>query len=370
MFSSCMIIMGILFLVFGLIVGGNIIPIGMSIIFFAIGIPLAIKKSKKKNRELQKLDQENKLAFYNECLSNNIKYINSDKERQKAALIAQKYNIPFTDIELLFKEARHIAVIEAKNERQKSIQDLKDEETRRCASLDKYSDLYGRDKRIEMINDELRETRASIERSIAAERAVISASQQKEQDWAIHGGIASGIAGPGAGVATALNIQAKNAEIRAQNQANLQALKPIVMSTSETVGLASKRAKSLEEDLKNAQTRLVFEDDVTTCLSKLKFQNTTVEVSKTGTCIVSTNVIKADSYIIFDDIEATIDGTIIANIYDQDALIGTANLVLPRYGISNRKSYEKLQGMCLFCGKPGKTYRVEFDAVNLWAMEP
>lgn len=55
----------------------------------------------------------------------------------------------------------------------------------------------------------------------AGAQAIMSASQQKEHDWAIHGGIASGIAGPAAGLAAAADIQAKNAQIRAQNEANV-----------------------------------------------------------------------------------------------------------------------------------------------------
>ena len=70
--------------------------------------------------------------------------------------------------------------------------------------------------------------------------------------------------------------------------------------------------------------------------------------------------------IIFDDVEAIIDGTVIAKIYDGKTLVGTASLVLPKYGV---KGETELKGMCLYCGTKGKTYTVEYAATNLWAME-
>ena len=70
--------------------------------------------------------------------------------------------------------------------------------------------------------------------------------------------------------------------------------------------------------------------------------------------------------IIFDDVDAIIDGTIIAKIYDGKTLVGTASLVLPKYGV---KGETKLKGICLYCGTKGKTYTVEYAATNLWAME-
>lgn len=75
--------------------------------------------------------------------------------------------------------------------------------------------------------------------------------------------------------------------------------------------------------------------------------------------------LKAPFYI-FDDVPAVIDGTVIAQIWDGKTCIGKAELVLPCYGISEKR---KLEGWCLFAGKPGKQYSVSFTATNLWAME-
>ena len=58
--------------------------------------------------------------------------------------------------------------------------------------------------------------------------------------------------------------------------------------------------------------------------------------------------------------------TIIAKIYDGDQLCGTAQLVLPMYGLGQNIP---LNGICIDCCKPGKSYTAKFTAKNLWAME-
>ena len=196
--------------------------------------------------------------------------------------------------------------------------------------------------------------------------ALIHASQQKEIDWATHGGIASGIAGPAAGLAVAADIQAKNAQIRAQNEANRQAFAPIVLTSYDGAAKHDKRAQQLLEEIEETKTKLVSDDDAWTCLKHLSFSDTMVEVSETGTCTVTTTAKQKTPMIIFGDVKAVIDGTVIAKIYDGDALVGLAKLVLPKYGV---KDSTKLKGMCLYCGKPGKEYTVDFTSTNLWAME-
>lgn len=51
------------------------------------------------------------------------------------------------------------------------------------------------------------------------------------------------------------------------------------------------------------------------------------------------------------------------------AMLGTATMVLPLYGIRGKKGKVTLTGMALFCGSAGTPYRVEFAPERLWAME-
>ncbi|MBQ5991053.1 MAG: hypothetical protein IJL62_00735 [Clostridia bacterium] len=336
---------------------------GAGIALFAVLAGKGIKNAREKKRQNI---EEQKVAFIKEYEQNGILECRTEKEIQKATLLAQKYRLEFTDISALFYEAKNSRARDTENRQAAAIQSKKDEERRQFETLNRYSSFSGRDKRIAILTDERKEALNEAEMMRITAKTVHDATQQKEQDWATQGGIASGIAGPAAGIATALNVQAKNAEIRAQNQENLKTFAPAIQAAYRKAFEYDSRADALQKQIDEAKIKLVSKDDALTCLSRITFSDTTVDVSETGACTVTTTAKAKQPLLIFDDVKATIDGTVIAKIYDGKSLVGAASLVLPKYGIS---SEAELKGMCLSCGTPGKHYTVQFAAVNLWAME-
>lgn len=346
---------------------------GMVMIGFilaGIGIFMLVRQFVQSKKDFQnmvvKAEDDKLIGFYEECVKNGVTQCVTEREIQKATLIAQKRNLKFSDITALYIDAKVAVDKRKQNDKNAKLNEKKKKERAECAKLERFSTFKGRDKRIAMLSEEREEELKSAKTLRDGAMAVMNATQQKEHDWAIHGGIASGIAGPAAGVATAMDIQAKNAQIRAQNEANRKAFAPIMMTSYEGAAQHDRRAAALLEEIESAKTKLVSNDDAKTCLSKLSFFGTMVLVSETGTCTVTTNVKLAEPFFIFGDVEAVVDGTVIAKIYDGDTMVGVASLVLPTYGV---KSVTKLKGMCLYCGTPGKKYTVEFAAANLWAME-
>ena len=346
---------------------------GMVMIGFilaGIGIFMLVRQLGQTKKDVQKMTvkaaDDKLIGFYEECVRNGVTQCVTEREIQKATLIAQKRNLKFSDITALYIDAKVAVDKRKQNDKNAKLNEKKKKERAECARLERFSTFKGRDKRIAMLSEEREEELKSAKTLRDGAMAVMNATQQKEHDWAVHGGIASGIAGPAAGVATAMDIQAKNAQIRAQNEANRKAFAPIMMTSYEGAAQHDRRAAALLEEIESAKTKLVSNDDAKTCLSKLSFFGTMVLVSETGTCTVTTNVKLAEPFFIFGDVEAVVDGTVIAKIYDGDTMVGVASLVLPTYGV---KSGTKLKGMCLYCGTPGKKYTVEFAAANLWAME-
>ena len=132
------------------------------------------------------------------------------------------------------------------------------------------------------------------------------------------------------------------------------------------VGYYRKKAKELEAEIETAKTKLVADLDVNTCFEYLIFYDQTVKVSQTGTCTVTARAKLKAPLKIFEDVNAVVDGTILAKIYEGDKLIETATMVISVHGIA---SGAYLKGMCLFCCEPNKQYTVEFAPGNLWAME-
>ncbi len=346
----------------------GMVAMGFALAIFGIVlIVMQISAGKKAhNIRAAQILNNTKIEFYKDCVQHGITECVSEKEIQKATLIAQKRSIPFSDISALFYESRALVDKDSENKRLAALNEQREKEKSACAALDRYAEYSGRDKLIAILTAEKNEALSSAQTLRSGASALIGASQQKEHDWAVLGGIANGIAGPAAGVATAMDIQAKNAQIRAQNQANLEAFAPIMLTSYEGAAKHEQRAAAIGREIEEIKTKLIGKEDAAACLEYLTFTNTNIEVSSTGSCTVTATAALKKPVTIFGDVDAFVDGTVIAKIYDGKNFVGAANMVIPRYGI---RSSVNLKGVCLFCAQPGKKYTVSYTAKNMWTME-
>lgn len=350
-------------------------------IIFACALPALIYvfiERKNKYRQTEARIKNDRLAhFYNECIENNTRSCTSEKDRQKISLIAKKYNISYTDIEALYNEAKQCYQEKQKADKeythQKELAELKAKEQAQYDVLNEFSSYKGQEKKIAMLTKEYNETARRLRATDDAISLTVAPPLEKEHDWAVMGGLANGLSGPGAGIATAVNTQIENAQIRARNSQILRETADIrsqmfVNGAKQKYALQA-RCSELNAMINETKTKLLGRETPKQCFDVLRFKDIMLSVSKTGTCFVYAKVgLKYSEYYIFSDVKATIDGTIQAEIYNGNIKIGTANLVLPLNGVPDDNMIA-VKGMCLFCGQPGNHYSVKFNAENLWAME-
>jgi len=340
----------------------------MGFIFWGIGFFKTIKDNKKCA----------KINFIDKCEKLGIFDLNTEKNRQRAILIAKEFNIDeneyskdilkfWNDCKKLKKQ--QLNAIEKTNIQNK-LNKLKENEYKTYQKLTVYADYIGKDKLIRMLSDKKIEIDNEIEAYKKQVSTLISSTQQKEIDWAFHGGLASGIAGPAAGLATAMDIQEKNAQIRAQNQANLREMAPLFSAVSrnvdEKVANLIKEKDDIQEKLYQAKYKLVDMSLESEIINNLEFKNTNVKISDTGAFTVSTTVKQISSIVIFDGVESYIDGTISANLYQNNVMVGNALLVLP---IDGTQKQCVLKGICLNGAKKDVPYEIKFKPYRLWAIE-
>lgn len=305
--------------------------------------------------------------FFVECVLMEANDFSKQKNIQKAQLLAEKYNLEYQNgIEELYQQGlnKHKAV--SQRLILNRIEEKRAEELEVFNVLNKYSDFIGKDKRIAMLSDIADKLRKKAKSQDYYADMLIRSGQQKERNWATWGGIAEGIAGVGAGVSTAVDIQMKNMQIRAENEKHLQAALPSYMFTTRSAEVNHKNADSIMKEIENFKLKLISDEPATELMKMISFNNTDVSVSETGAAMICTFASLDPKFRIFDDVSAVVDGTIIAEIYDGNQLCGTAQLVLPLYGLGQNIP---LKGICINCCKPGKNYTVEFVPKNLWAME-
>ena len=337
-----------------------------------MGIVLLIIKFSAEASADKEIDTKRKLSFYEQCIANNVHSFESAKDKQRGILIAESLALPKNDLEALFEEGRKICEGQKQAKLNACNAEMRANESKLCAALNEFADYTGQGKKVAMLSKEYNEAARRLRATNDAISMTIAPPLEQEHDWAVMGGLANGLAGPGAGIATAVNAQIENAQIRARNSQILHETADIrgrmLVAGSKQKHALEARCAELNGLINATKTKLVGKDTPKACLAALHFENTQIDISETGTCTIHTEVGLKHSYYIFEDVKATIDGTILGEIYDGSEKIGAANLVLPLDGIPDTNMVA-IKGMCLFCGQPGKHYSLKFDADNLWAME-
>lgn len=359
------------------------------------------------NEKGLKQEQEAKIrAFYDECVQFGLTEtgeLTPDK-RQRIELLAKKHNIPFDSSEDLQKVvAQFKPVVEDEQRRayEAEICKLKGQEAAEYKTLTMYANLHGRDKPQTIFHD-------MSQKEYAFAKSVSYMHTRKESDGAIMAGMAAGIGGPIPALMSLSSTAQHNEAVRAHNEA----VNTMNMLYADGVAAATSLGDKYHETELAVATKLVEDGTPGQWMEYLSFKGTKLEVTETGTVIVTTEMF-AKPVTIFGNTPAYLDGSVVANIYDGERRIGQATMVFPAYGTNswvdncfyakkaegfthrfkghyvvkydyctgvfererNNKADEdaapstSLIGMCLFCGQPGKTYTVQFTPGDLWAIE-
>lgn len=305
--------------------------------------------------------------FFIECVLSGADDFTKEKNIARVKLLADKYNLSYPNgIEKLYEKAYEAHMKISNSIIQTKENDMRQKEKAEYDALIRYADYYGKEKKRVMLSDRMVELRKKAKSIDDVSTMMIRSTQQQESDWAVWGGIASGIAGTGAGVATALEMQANNSRIRAQNEANMRAAMPAYMFMSNNATDNRRNADAIQKEIENLNEKLIDERPSKDVMKLLEICNETIDVSTTGAYKITATAKAKESIFIYEDVPAVIDGTIIAHIYDGDVEIATTKIVLPVNGVSKPVG---IIGTGLNGLAKNKNYSVKFSEYKLWLIE-
>lgn len=339
-----------------------------------------VKEKKKKEAEKERIFKQNhphyqEEKFYKECKKNKIDNVKEKANIARLSLIAEKCGITASVEELI--NMYTVGKEDVKSaEREVKIEKEKKAEQKLLKASKKYIKFFGRDKKIKMLQDEATPYRKKLtecRKKQAALRgsadSLYEASKGREQDWALHGGIASGIAGGAAGLATAIDIQNKNAQIRANNE---ELLRNATILEFELGMQLSKNESDIEEEIKyyediisKTELKLVEELDQNYLLELLK-PKATIKKSITGAVLITVETDSTPKLKIYDSVNAVVDGTIKVNLLSDGVKIDEAYATLPINGSTFQNTIETI---CASTEGSTANYTVSFEPHKLWAIE-
>lgn len=361
MFTLCAMAVVVLAFILGLNYGEEFVglTIGAAILVAIVGFVVWYKADSAKNLPLE---------FYRKCIENDIQSMKSEVARQRAQLILESLGCTKKkNLEALFNKGYEMYLEKERAKRSEENEKQKEVEKEEARELRKYSELIGREKRIAMLTDLYEGCEEDAENSIRMYSALINSTQEKEIDWAVRGGMVSGIAGTAAGVSAALDAQVKNEKIRARNAANRAAFAPVGAQMVLAESNARSAARYYQEERQKAKLKLV--DQKTSdkaALAMLDVKVTDITVTETGSARVEISVEPKQKLRIAGDIEAVVDGTIAAELSQKGKPIGRARFVLPIYGVNQKVT---LKGMSTMNYDPEEKIDVTIKPYHLWLME-
>ncbi len=339
-----------------------------------------IAELKRKEERIQNISP---LDFYKLCKSGGALSSTSTADIARIKLAAQNHGIKNkTDDELISLFNRGKAEVEREEDRakrdeeRKRLEQLRKEESTFEAANRRYLDFEGNAKTVAVYTDFLNLSKAKLAQLEAAMNGLISGvnflestSREKEHDWALHGGIASGIAGGAAGLATAINLQTKNAAIRQRNAelnaASTQVEYQVTMSYLNKMRPIEDRIARYEKKLEQASSLLTEVLPAKKLLSILNPAVTKRTHTDTGAVILDIGVTQPTDLMIFENVPAIIDGHLRAVLWEGERRLGEGVFSLCPEDVPDNK-------LITICRTPideSIRFTVTFEAINLWARE-
>ena len=300
-------------------------------------------------------------TFYEACVKAGIKEPITAVGQARMQNVAQMLKIS-ADIKELMAAYREGAAYEQNERNENAAQEKRSTklaEQEEKAALDRFLGYTGKEKRKRMILAEMPK-----EMHMTSAGSVL---YQKEKDWATAGGIASGLAGGAAGLAVAADVQAKNAQIRANNAA----MKPLVdmLDSQQWEAVRANRDKiaSCKKQLERVPILLMDEHaKAASLMAKLRITEK-VTVSTTGTVTVNATLQATEELKIMNEVPAAIDGFVSVVLKDERGNSDEIVLTLPTYGVTKKSCSAK--AMSTHFTNPNAHYTIAYKPKNLWLIE-
>ena len=195
-----------------------------------------------------------------------------------------------------------------------------------------------------------------------------SAYQEKEVNWAVVGGLASGLGGPVAGVSAAVDTMMKNAEIRKENERNQQYVNKLANDSTaqfkDALSLSADWLKDMEKLYRSNDKTITWSLDA--LFSQLSITTGLIEIDAlTGAVTVQAAWKNTNK-------NSWIDGSIRGKLYTKAGkLAGCVYLSLPVGGTMAEGCNTVDQRLIGHCTEPvikQNEYTIQYEPINLWRL--
>jgi len=329
--------------------------------------------AKKYRKEHPYLEAE---EFFKQVRDAGIPNLDSKANVSRLLLYAKNNGITIPREEIIKQYNLGKQYVEA-HEAKERTEELHEQEEELSAQYTRYADCTEQNKSIRICQDRINEAKEIIWQCERDEDSVRNGGEatymlghQKESSWAVHGGIASGIAGAAAGVAVAIDTERRNREKR---QANANLASSIASLSVMQLEKIWDRKRGAQRDLdywtaKLAEVKIMLCEQLNQ-KELLEMMHPSVEeyqITETGAVKLKVKLHSTPNLIIFDEVNAVVDGSIKVLLKVNSKVVGSAICVLPFGGMDGSAT---VNAICCEPEKNATTYTFDFVPNHLWAVE-
>lgn len=370
-------------------------------VLFLIIIPIICFIKGWKNAKIRKKNAINAHIdeFYDKCISLKITSIETAKEKEKLLVVAKSFGYQTMDEatknyligkerDIAYKEYKkqvEIAKKEKKNlQLQQEIEKKREEERQKYIFEKKISEITGKNKYISIIKDKIKSLQAEY-KEIEKIDAFTPFMKHKKDNWGWIGGIADGIAGPGAGVMAAAeaherNVNYNNAVDKFNTSLIQNGYDPTKVEEAKRKKLKSieNKIKRMKEYVNTIDKALINDDSINSDFDKLNFtvNGSVLEDTLNLSLEVSIKVLEPITLL---EQDAIVDGSVLIKVLDKNnQKVGeayynacdTRTYELQKAGFNNSK---KRSVVAIPCGEKyfdkKEKYHYEVAPVSIWTIE-
>ena len=330
-----------------------------------------------------------KEIFFDKCRSKRLTNISTEEKYRRAKLLSEEllndldidrcYHHRYTSrefLEVLFEEYDKKSKAERAAKNAEELKRLRTEERNYNQICTLYANLVGRNKSLKICQDQIQYYQNLLVACEKDEQAIRSggnaiylSGMKKEADWAIRGGIASGIAGAAAGVAVAMDTMNRNMKIREQNAALCSSVAQVAVMGLEQVWNEKRKAQDMLEcwEAEEDELRTVLTQDMDEQMLLEKIHPSVVEyqTTKSGAVKIKCNF-RRPRDLKFDGLDAVVDGAVKVLVQLDGNTVGTAICTLDYHGTWITHNTDCI---CTTVSKKAKKYEFAFEPYHLWAVE-
>ena len=332
----------------------NILLNFSGIIVGIIGIFDAIKKNKKKKQEIEEesrkkqLEREiieqnkieerkNAVYIYNKCYNKKVNDFEKPENIEALRVIASSFGVEdIEEAKRLYAMGEQITAKEKYDKEQEIIIKNRNKDYKRNAKDEEEARIVGKIKYTKRLEEDIKKGMAAIEMSkigekIGRENMFATA---KKSDWAFWGGMADGLVGPGAGIATAMDVQIQNAKAE-ENTKQLRASGEDLYFQSKAIqrNLPIEIAKE-QAIVDHINEKLYDDKNIDEKIKLIDFSKIKYTILENKNFEVNCKVKVKENIKILDE-PAVLDGSLRINIKDEDDnIVATGVYSAPGFNIT------------------------------------